>query len=160
MGVKPAAERGPQFGEACREDLPQLVELLGMLFSQEADFSPDADKQARGLAAILDNPLIARIHVVREGGRVLGMLALMNSISTAEGGPAVWLEDLVLRPECRGRGLGRALLRHAIAVARAEGQLRISLLTDARNERAQALYASEGFDGSAMKTMRLKLPRR
>ena len=148
---------GPSCGPATQADLPQLVELLGILFAQEADFSPDADKQLRGLQSILADPSVGSIHVLREGKRVLGMLVLLHTVSTAEGGRVAWLEDLVLRPECRGRGLGRALLRHAVQVARGEGLLRLTLLADADNACAQALYASEGFAGSAMRPMRLML---
>ena len=39
----------------------------------------------------------------------------------------------------------------------AQGLLRLTLLADADNARAQALYASEGFAGSAMRPMRLML---
>jgi ribosomal protein S18 acetylase RimI-like enzyme len=44
-----------------------------------------------------------------------------------------------------------------VAQARAEGVLRITLLTDMQNERAQAMYRRAGFVGSPMKPMRLKL---
>src|SRR3954467_4625270 len=41
---------------ATKKDLPALVELLGVLFAQEADFVPDATKQGRALEAILGDP--------------------------------------------------------------------------------------------------------
>lgn len=147
---------GPQI--AREEDLDQLVELLGLLFSQEAEFAPDAQKQRRALGRILGNASIGRIYVVREGDRVLGMCSLLYTVSTAEGGRAAWLEDFVVRPERRGRGIGRTLLEHVIAQARADGVLRVSLLTDAGNERAQALYRSAGFGDSSMRPMRLRRP--
>ncbi|HXZ91746.1 MAG TPA: GNAT family N-acetyltransferase [Burkholderiales bacterium] len=147
---------GPQI--ARDEDLDQLVELLGLLFSQEAEFAPDARKQRLALSRILDDSSIGRIYVVREGERVLGMCSLLYTVSTAEGGRAAWLEDFVVRPERRGRGIGRMLLAHVIAQARGDGVLRISLLTDAGNERAQDLYRSVGFAASAMRPMRLRRP--
>ncbi|HXZ53144.1 MAG TPA: GNAT family N-acetyltransferase [Burkholderiales bacterium] len=143
---------------ARNEDLDQLIELLGLLFAQEAEFAPDAEKQRRALGRILDDVSIGRIYVVREGGRVLGMCSLLYTVSTAEGGKAAWLEDFVVRPERRGRGIGRMLLEHVIAQARADGVLRISLLTDAGNERAQDLYRGVGFSPSAMRLLRLRRP--
>jgi len=140
------------------EDLDQLVELLGLLFSQEAEFAPDAQKQRRALSRILGDASVGRIYVVREAGRVLGMCSLLYTVSTAEGGKAAWLEDFVVRPERRGRGVGRMLLEHVIGQARADGVLRVSLLTDAGNERAQDLYRSVGFAASAMRPMRLRRP--
>ncbi|MGE5130484.1 MAG: N-acetyltransferase family protein [Sphingomonadaceae bacterium] len=140
------------------EDLDQLVELLGVLFAQETEFAPDAQKQRRALSRILGDASIGRIYVVREGEQVLGMCSLLYTLSTAEGGRAAWLEDFVVRPERRGRGIGRTLLAYAVAQAHAEGILRISLLTDAENERAQELYRSVGFSHSPMRAMRLRRP--
>jgi GNAT superfamily N-acetyltransferase len=146
-----------ELGTATRQDLPQLVALLGVLFSQEAEFVPDDAKQARALEKILSDESVGRIHVARDGGKVVAMASLLYSISTAEGGLAASFEDLVVLPGYRGKGLGKALLQHVIAEARKQGVLRLTLLTDRQNERAQALYRKLGFVDSTMKAMRLKL---
>ena len=62
-----------------------------------------------------------------------------------------------MRPEHRRQGLGKALLEYVIAQARAEGALRVMLLTDGDNAHAQTLYRKSGFRDSAMLAMRLKL---
>src|SRR3954463_12172706 len=142
---------------ATAKDLPQLVELLGHLFAQEAEFHPDSAKQKRALEAILANPSIGKLFVAREARRPVAMASLLYTISTAEGGKAALFEDLVVHPDERKRGIGEALLKHVIEQARAEGILRITLLTDMQNERAQAMYRRAGFVGSPMKPMRLKL---
>jgi ribosomal protein S18 acetylase RimI-like enzyme len=146
-----------EFGVATAKELPQLVELLGHLFEQEAEFQPDASKQKRALEAILGNPGIGKLYVAREAKRVVAMASLLYTISTAEGGRAALFEDLVVHPEERKRGIGESLLKHVVEQARAEGILRITLLTDMQNERAQAMYRRAGFVGSPMKPMRLKL---
>src|SRR3954447_16249105 len=134
-----------------------MVELLAVLFTDEAEFQPNADKQRRALEQILNNPSIGTLYVAREGKRVIAMASLLYTVSTAEGGKAAWFEDLVVHPEERKRGIGEALLKHVIAQARAEGVLRITLLTDMQNERAQAICGRAGFVGSPMKPMRLKI---
>jgi ribosomal protein S18 acetylase RimI-like enzyme len=68
---------------------------------------------------------------------------------------AALLEDVVVQPGHRGRGIGSALLRHLLAEARKQGALRVTLLTDTHNERAKALYAKLGFRPSSMTAMRL-----
>ncbi len=128
-----------QYGTATAKDLPQLVELLHVLFTDEAEFQPNADKQKRALEAILANPTLGRLFVAREGGK------------------AALFEDLVVHPDERKRGIGEALLKHVVAQARADGVLRITLLTDMQNERAQAMYRRAGFVGSPMRPMRLKI---
>ncbi len=146
-----------RFEVAKNADLPRLVELLGILFESEAEFARDAEKQRAGLQAILADPSKGRIFVARDGRELVAMASLLYTISTAEGGKAALFEDLVVAPEHRKRGIGEALLKHVVAQARAEGVLRITLLTDMQNERAQAMYRRVGFVGSPMKPMRLKL---
>lgn len=146
-----------EFGTATTKELQQLVDLLGQLFAQEAEFQPDASKQKRALEAILSSPATGKLFVAREGKRVVAMASLLYTISTAEGGKAALFEDLVVHPDERKRGIGEALLKHVIEQARAEGVLRITLLTDMQNERAQAMYRRAGFVGSPMKPMRLKI---
>jgi GNAT superfamily N-acetyltransferase len=146
-----------ELGPATREDLPQLVALLGVLFSQEAELVPDDSKQTRALEKILSDESVGRIHVAREGGKVVAMASLIYGISTAEGGLAASFEDMVVLPGYRGKGIGTALLAYVVAEARKQGVLRLMLLTDRQNKRAQALYRKLGFVESTMKAMRLKL---
>jgi len=149
-----------RFDLAKTADLARLVELLGILFESEAEFSADAEKQRAALQAILADPATGRIFVAREGRDIVAMCSLLYTISTAEGGKAALFEDLVVAPEQRKRGIGAALLKHVVEQARAEGVLRITLLTDMQNERAQAMYRRAGFVGSPMKPMRLKLKKK
>jgi GNAT superfamily N-acetyltransferase len=146
-----------ELGPATREDLPQLVALLGVLFSQEAELVPDDSKQTRALEKILSDESVGRIHVVRDGGKVVAMASLIYGISTAEGGLAASFEDMVVLPGYRGKGIGTALLEYVVAEARKQGVLRLMLLTDRQNKRAQALYRKLGFVESTMNAMRLKL---
>ena len=145
-----------QFGLASREDLPELVALLGILFAQESEFAPDDAKQTRALEKILSDESVGRIYVARDAGKVVAMATLLYTVSTAEGGLAALLEDVVVRPDHRGRGIGSALLGHVLAEARRQGALRVTLLTDGQNDRAKSLYAKLGFEASSMTPMRLR----
>jgi GNAT superfamily N-acetyltransferase len=115
---------------ATLDDLPELTELLRDLFQQEADFQPDPEKQMRGLRLILEQPARGRIFVLRNERMIIGMINLLITISTAEGGFVLVLEDLVVHRDHRGSGYGSRLLEHAIGFAREKKFLRITLLTD------------------------------
>jgi ribosomal protein S18 acetylase RimI-like enzyme len=140
---------------ATAADVPQLADLLAVLFTQEAEFSAAGEKQARGLRLIIDHPDRGRIFVARVADNVAGMVSLLFTVSTAEGAPACWLEDMVVHPDQRGKGLGTRLLRHAVDYARANGFARITLLTDRTNDRAIRFYQRQGFRPSPMIPLRL-----
>ena len=142
---------------AARSDLPRLVELLGLLFSQEREFTPDPEKQREALEAILADRSRGRIFVAREGSEVVGMASLLYTVSTAEGGKAALFEDLIVDPRHRRKGIGAKLVSYVIQQARAEGVLRITLLTDLENDTALGLYRKLGFVDSPMQPMRLHL---
>lgn len=148
----------PEIGPAILDDIPQLADLLSLLFTHEADFQPDRAKQTRGLRLIMETPSAGRIFVARAGKDIAGMLTLLFAISTAEGGPVVLLEDMIIRPAFRDKGLGSRLLAHAVDFARGHGFLRITLLTDRVNRDAVRFYRRHGFSLSNMVPMRLTLP--
>lgn len=142
---------------ATADDIPQLCGLLDLLFTQEADFQADAEKQSIGLRQIIEHPERGIILVMREDDVILGMVNLLFTISTACGGKVAWLEDMVVHPKRRGTGLGRKLLGAAIETAKQAGCLRITLLTDRANDAAIRFYQKQGFEISAMLPLRLML---
>ena len=144
---------------ATTEDLPQLAELLADLFTQESDFRPDQVKQLRGLRLILEQPNRGRIFVLRGpvGDTILGMVNLLITISTAEGGFVLILEDLIIREEHRRRGFGARLLDYSLNFARQKDFLRITLLTDRMDDPAKVFFSDHGFHESGMVPMRLRM---
>lgn len=138
-------------------DIPELTELLAVLFAQEIEFEPNVDDQARGLRLIISDSSLGHILVARKQGKVVAMVNLLYTVSTALGGKVCLLEDMVVRPEIRGQGVGQELLSSAIEHARLAGCLRVTLLTDVENLSAQQFYQRAGFVLSSMVPMRLSL---
>jgi GNAT superfamily N-acetyltransferase len=149
----------PVIEQATLEDLPQLVELLTDLFSHEGgDFVPNRAKQMRGLRLILEQPNRGRIFVLRKNGMILGMINLLFTISTAEGGFVILLEDVIVHQDFRRHGYGSRLLQHALDYARKKDFGRITLLTDRLDEESQEFFERHGFYKSKMIPMRCVLP--
>lgn len=138
-------------------DIPELTELLSILFRQEVEFEPNVAAQEQGLRQIISNSSIGQILVARNHGKILAMVNLLYTVSTALGGRVCILEDMVVWPECRGQGIGQELLSAAIEYAQRAGCLRITLLTDAENLSAQQFYQRAGFVLSSMVPMRFCL---
>lgn len=142
---------------ATLDDVAQLADLLGELFALEPYFTPDRAKQLRGLRLIIEHPETGCILVMRDGPKILAMVNLLYTVSTAEGGPAILMEDFIVHAEHRGAGLGTQLLEHAVKLARARGMTRITLLTDGNNAGGIRFYQRHSFMLSSMVPMRLHL---
>jgi ribosomal protein S18 acetylase RimI-like enzyme len=143
---------------AAPADLEALVRLLGVLFSIEADFRPDEARQRRGLSRMLEEPARRLVLVAEEGGAVIGMVTVQLVVSTAEGGDAGLLEDLVVDAPHRGRGVGRRLLEGAAAWARARGATRLQLLADVTNAPALGFYDRLGWARTQLVCLRRSAP--
>ena len=91
-----------------QNDLDAMVSLLQALFAIEDDFTPDPERQWRGLAYLLDGCGKHRgVLVAEAAGQVIAMATVQILISTAQGGPVGLVEDVVVREDCRGHGVGR-----------------------------------------------------
>ncbi|MGB2401840.1 MAG: GNAT family N-acetyltransferase [Akkermansiaceae bacterium] len=137
------------------EDLPKLVQLVEELMELQGDFLPNREAHERGLALILEQPNRGRIFVLRNDDRIIGMVNLLFTISTALGGLVILLEDFIIHPDHRGRGFGTMLLDYVKDFAKHKKFKRITLLTDKIGEESQNFFEKEGFEHSNMIPMRL-----
>ncbi len=138
-------------------DLDDLVDLVMELFRIETDFQPDQDKQQHGLRLILEQPSRGRIFILRTDHKIVGMVNILFTISTASGGFVLVMEDVIIHPDHRGMGYGTRLVQHVIDFARDKDFKRITLLTDKLNAESQRFFQKFGFEFSHMIPMRLMI---
>ena len=74
-----------------------------------------------------------------EDGRVLGYVGSQTVLGKSD------MMNLAVRPDCRRRGIGRALVESLCAALRVEKAVSLTLEVRASNEAAKALYAALGF---------------
>lgn len=142
---------------AVPSDIPALNELLAELFSQEQEFTPNSQAQSRGLLMIINNPDAGFVLLARQNEKIVGMVNILFTISTALGARVALLEDMIIASTSRGENIGTQLLTEAISLARSHDCKRMTLLTDDSNNLAQQFYAKQGFVVSDMLPMRLSL---
>jgi len=75
-------------------------------FSARRRIFDQTAEQLRGLRLIFEQPNRGRVFVLRRDNAIVGMINLLFTISTAEGGFVMLLEDLVVHDEYRGHGYG------------------------------------------------------
>jgi GNAT superfamily N-acetyltransferase len=115
---------------ATSTDLPLIAALIRAL----ADYEELAD-EVRFDEAVLGEKLFgprpyAEVLIGELDGVPQGFALFFHNFSTFEGKPGIYLEDLFVRPEARGSGLGKALLAElaALALARDCARLEWSVL--------------------------------
>ena len=137
---------GPEFRlRAARpEDVPVLVELIRSLAEYERQ-PQDCFADAALLAGHLFGPRpYCEVILAESAGAAVGFALFFHNYSTWLTKPGLYLEDLFVRPEARGWGVGRALLTRLaqIAVERGCGRMEWSVLT--WNEPAIGFYRKLG----------------
>jgi GNAT superfamily N-acetyltransferase len=143
---------------AGRDDLPALQSLLALLFVIESDFRPDAQRQRKGLALLLEEPDRAAILVARHRTHgVIGMASAQLVVSTAEGARSAWIEDVVVAEGFRGRGVASGLLAALLDWARERGATRAQLLADRGNAPALEFYRTLGWQPTQLGAWRIGL---
>jgi GNAT superfamily N-acetyltransferase len=102
-------------------DLPIILQLIRDLATYERapnDVSATEDQLRRVLFG--EKPS-AEVLIAREGDEPVGFAVFFHNFSTWLGRPGLYLEDLFVKPERRGKGYGRALLQHLARIAHERG---------------------------------------
>jgi GNAT superfamily N-acetyltransferase len=129
---------------AAPADVPAILALIREL----AEFERLADQAVATEADVHDGLFgrrpVAEAVVARDGDAVMGFALWFHNYSTFRGRPGLYLEDLYVRPEFRGRGVGKALLVRLAAIAVERGCARMEWSVLDWNERAIEFYRSLG----------------
>lgn len=150
MSVPPAdhAVPDPPLPAGIRTAVPDDIPAIHRLICDLADYERARD-QVRAtpehLTRALFGPAPAVYALVAERqGQVVGFALYFLNFSTWEGTHGIYLEDLYVRPEHRGGGLGTALLTALAAIAVARGYARVEWWVLDWNEPSIAFYRRLG----------------
>jgi GNAT superfamily N-acetyltransferase len=129
---------------ATEADVPAILVMIRELAGFEK-LSHEVVATEDSLRTSLFGPRpVAECVLARDGAAPVGFALFFSSFSTFLGKPGLYLEDLYVRTDHRGRGVGEALLRHlaGLAVARGCGRMEWAVLD--WNKRAIDFYKRVG----------------
>ena len=105
---------------AVREDVPQILQFIRRLAEYE-----HLENEVVATEALLEEWLFdkekAEVLIAREGETPVGFALYFHNFSTFLGRAGIYLEDLFVLEEYRGRGYGKALLRRLAQIALERG---------------------------------------
>lgn len=131
---------------AREEDVPAILRLIRALADYEKLTNQVVATEADLRNAIFGERPIVEVVMAFAGDQPIGFALFFHNFSTFVGRPGLYLEDLFVVPEWRGRGVGRGLLAHLarIAVERNCGRMEWAVLE--WNEPAIGFYKRLGAD--------------
>ncbi|HEX4267735.1 MAG TPA: GNAT family N-acetyltransferase [Steroidobacteraceae bacterium] len=129
---------------ATRDDVSLVLEFIRDLARYERLEHEVAASEAQLAEALFGERPYAEVVFACIGGEPAGFALFFHNFSTFKGRPGIYLEDLFVRPEARGRGIGKRLLAHLArtAIERRCARLEWSVLD--WNEPSIGFYRSLG----------------
>lgn len=134
LHLRPATER----------DLPLILAFIQELAEYERLRHEAVATEEQLRETLFGERPYAEVVLAELGTEPVGFALFFHSYSTFLGRPGLYLEDLYVRPEARGRGVGRRLLTHLAGIARERGCGRLEWSVLDWNEPAIGFYRALG----------------
>ena len=129
---------------ATESDVPLILEFIRGLAEYERLAHEVVATEELLHRTLFGERRVAEVLLAFEDERAVGFALYFHSFSTFLGRPGIYLEDLFVRPEARGRGVGRALLSRLARLARERECGRLEWAVLDWNEDAIRFYRSLG----------------
>ena len=129
------------------EDSAEVLEMMKVFYASPALLSdPSEEVMKRDIEDCLgDNPFI-ECFVFEDGtGVIMGYSMVAHSYSTECGGNCVWVEDIYIKPDYRGKSIAGVFFEHLDNMYGKEA-VRFRLEVGEENERAVKAYKKAGFE--------------
>jgi GNAT superfamily N-acetyltransferase len=126
------------------EDVPVILELIRELATYERAPSEVTATEEQLVEVLFGKRPAAEVLLAFEGKSPVGFAVFFHNFSTWLGRPGLYLEDLFVKPEKRGKGYGRALLVDLAKIARDRGCGRMEWAVLNWNEPAIKFYRALG----------------
>ncbi len=129
---------------ATEADVPLILQFIRDLAEYERLTHAVVATEEQLRDTLFGNPRFAEVMIGEEDGAPVGFALFFHNYSTFLGQPGIYLEDLFVKPEARGRGYGKALLARLAQLARERRCGRVEWAVLNWNEPSINFYKSLG----------------
>lgn len=128
-----------------KEDKKEFFTLLDEFYHSSAVLHPVPKSHYESIYnELISQSPYAVAYFIKEGEQIAGFAQLSFTFSTEAGGMVLWVEELYIRPQFRGKGLGSAFFQF-LEEEYGKSMARFRLEIEPDNERAKKLYKRMGF---------------
>lgn len=129
---------------ADKKDVPVIFSLIKELAEYEklSDQISTSEKQLR--ETLFGDERFVEVLIAEYDEKTVGYALFFKNFSTFLGKPGIYLEDLYVKPEMRGKGIGKALLDRIISTAKERNYGRVEWSVLDWNESAIDFYLKIG----------------
>jgi len=106
---------------AVEGDVPLILQFIRDLAEYERLSHAVIATEERLRASLFGSPRFAEVLIAEENQQPVGFALFFHNYSTFLAQPGIYLEDIFVKPEARGRGYGKALLMRLTQLARERG---------------------------------------
>ena len=122
----------------------EVLEMMRVFYTSPAVHTDGSEEIFQNdIAACIGENSFLDGYVFMEQGKLLGYAMTAKSFSTEFGKPCVWIEDLYLKPEARGKGIG---MQFFIELEKMYPGVLLRLEAEEENVPAVRLYKKMGFE--------------
>jgi len=136
--------KSPDIRFALPKDMPKVVELCQAHAAYEKASYSIEGKTEQLVKHFFDTPAIAYCLLVEIDEQIVGYATFMKQFSTWDAAFYLYLDCLYFESAARGKGLGKSVMEHIWAFAKAENCFQIQWQTPDFNEQAIGFYKKLG----------------
>jgi ribosomal protein S18 acetylase RimI-like enzyme len=131
--------------EASKPDLPDILRIYAQPDLDDGHVLDLAD--AGEIFDRMTSYPNYKVYVAESEDGVVGTFALLIMDNMGHlGRRSAIVEDVAVDPSVQGKGVGKVMMRHAIALAKTHDCYKVTLSSNMKRERAHAFYDSLGFE--------------
>ena len=129
--------------EMTAKDKNSVLEMMRVFYASPAVLSNGSDEIfLNDIENCINNNNYLEGYIIEDSGDIWGYAMIAKSFSTEFGKPCIWIEDLYIKEEYRGSGIGKMVIDY---ITHKYTDCIFRLEVEAENERAVKLYEKCGF---------------
>lgn len=136
----------PLIRKAVPTDIPAILKLIKELAEYERLLQEVKITEDHLHTALFGNYAFVETLIVEFESKIIGYALYFKNFSTFKGKPGIYLEDLFVKPEFRGKGFGKALFESIIKTAKEKNYGRVEWSVLNWNQPAIDFYTARGAE--------------